>query len=218
MWSANILQCAHGKEFVNTIVEEYLKIQGIKYEHGRPYHPQSQGLIERANRTIQDALNRKYHGKPDEFDIESILIDILAEYNSALHTTTRIAPKIAFNLNQNNKDDHDLLSFIRENTIKALKNKITKIKFSEGDKVLIYNAIHKGKEGYLRKTNSKKKISKGYTIPAIVFTVEASYLVISIVQNFKIMGSELKKEECFKITKNLAQKVNEKRWTSFITK
>ena len=72
-----ILQCDNGKEFINSTIENYLSQKNIKFIHGRPYHPQSQGLIERANRTLQTALARAYHQDKKEFDLNSSLVDIL---------------------------------------------------------------------------------------------------------------------------------------------
>ena len=53
-----IFQSDNGKEFVNSVIEKLLRswsadIQIIK-EH--PQHPQSQGVIERAHRTLEQKL------------------------------------------------------------------------------------------------------------------------------------------------------------------
>ena len=41
LWNVN------GKEFKNKIIEKYLKEHDIKYIHGVPYNPHSQGVVER---------------------------------------------------------------------------------------------------------------------------------------------------------------------------
>ena len=51
-----ILQSDNEKEFVNQEVENYLSKNNIKFIHGRPYHPQSQGSVEAFNKNIQNAL------------------------------------------------------------------------------------------------------------------------------------------------------------------
>ena len=200
-----VLQCDNGKEFKNTIVETYLKKLGIEFRHGQPYHPQSQGLIERSNRTIQTALARIYHQQKDCFNLESSLFDILTEYNNNIHSSTKVAPNIAFKLNPNNMK-------------KAFKNKINKNNFQVNQKVLIYNAVTKSKDQYLRKSNTKKKIVKGYLIPGIILKVESSHVSVKISREFTIVNGFVKENEEYKITLNLIQKVNDQRWKASFKK
>jgi len=211
-----ILHSDNGKEFVNNEVATYLK--GINVEHicGRPYNPQCQGLIERANRTIQESLTRIYHNDPEHFDLELSLIDIIAEYNSATHSSTKLTPNHAFQLDNKSESDKELLNFAKENMKKSFKNKLTKVRYLADDKVLLYNAINKTKDGYLRKTNSKRKITKGFTIPAIVVTVESSYLSVKIYKKTTILNGDINDQEEYKITLNLVQRANEKRWNGVI--
>jgi hypothetical protein len=52
-----ILQSDNGREFVATIIEEMLKIwKDCKTVHGSPRHPQSQGLVERANADVESMV------------------------------------------------------------------------------------------------------------------------------------------------------------------
>jgi len=99
---------------------------------------------------------------------------------------------------------------------KSFKNKLTKVRYLADDKVLLYNAINKTKDGYLRKTNSKRKITKGFTIPAIVVTVESSYLSVKIYKKTTILNGDINDQEEYKITLNLVQRANEKRWNGVI--
>ena len=46
----------NGTEFRNKDVEGYLEAKDIKFIHGRPYHPESQGAVEAFNKTVQDYL------------------------------------------------------------------------------------------------------------------------------------------------------------------
>ena len=96
-----VLQSDNGKEIINKRLEDYLKSNNVEYRHGRPYYPQSPGLIERANRTIQTALTRIYHQKKDDFNIKSDLVDVLSEYNNNVHTTIQMTPMAAFKLTLN---------------------------------------------------------------------------------------------------------------------
>ena len=53
-----IFQSDNGKEFVNSIIERLLHSWStdIQIIQGRPRHPQSQGAIERAHRTLEQKL------------------------------------------------------------------------------------------------------------------------------------------------------------------
>ena len=101
----NILQSDNGKEFVNKEVESFLQKQGVKFVHGRPYHPQSQGMVERLNRTIQENLNVVYAKDPTTFNIRDAVNDIMRSYNSNYHTSIKMTPREAFNLDINDEND-----------------------------------------------------------------------------------------------------------------
>ena len=77
-----ILQSDNGKEFVNdTITNYYFKANKIKYIHGRPYHPQSQGSVEAFNKYIQNALISAKDHQKDEFDLDEAVSNLLQYYN-----------------------------------------------------------------------------------------------------------------------------------------
>jgi transposase InsO family protein len=63
-----ILQSDNGKEFCATVIKELVDLwPSVKIINGRPRHPQSQGLVERANGTLQQRLGkwREYSGRND---------------------------------------------------------------------------------------------------------------------------------------------------------
>ncbi|KAI5090383.1 hypothetical protein C0J45_19244, partial [Silurus meridionalis] len=57
-----------GREFVNQINQNVSKILGIKRSLCSPYHPQTNGLVERMNGTIQRALCKLVSKKPKQWD------------------------------------------------------------------------------------------------------------------------------------------------------
>lgn len=66
------LHTDNGSEFVNGTVRDYLDRHGIEYVTGKPYHPQTQGKIERANRYLQelmDALIAQSNYKDTWYDV-----------------------------------------------------------------------------------------------------------------------------------------------------
>lgn len=58
-WSFGFPQMLHtdnGKEFKNKLIQEFCQKHGIKQVHGAPRAPQTQGLVERNNRTVKENL------------------------------------------------------------------------------------------------------------------------------------------------------------------
>ena len=56
--SPQILASDNGGEFTGEIIVELKKILGIETAHGRPYHPQTQGKVERFNQTLENELTK----------------------------------------------------------------------------------------------------------------------------------------------------------------
>ncbi|XDV11184.1 hypothetical protein PO909_000192 [Leuciscus waleckii] len=57
-----------GKEFVNKLNSNICKVLNIKRSLCAPYHPQTNGLVERMNATIQRSLCKLVRDKPNEWD------------------------------------------------------------------------------------------------------------------------------------------------------
>ena len=54
-----ILQSDNGKEFCASVIKELISLwPSVKIINGRPRHPQSQGLVERANGILQQKLGK----------------------------------------------------------------------------------------------------------------------------------------------------------------
>lgn len=75
----------NGKEFKNQELDELLKENGIRLQHGCPYIPQSQRVVERANQKISKAFKvlQSENISWDE-DLSSIQLSINLEHHSAL--------------------------------------------------------------------------------------------------------------------------------------
>ena len=98
----NCLQTDNGKEFRNSLLSDYCKENGIKFLHGRPFHPQSQGVIESFNKEIKRLLEVKYMEDSKIFSIYSCLPDVLKIYNENIHSTTNYKPKDLFDVSDKN--------------------------------------------------------------------------------------------------------------------
>ncbi|KAG0440580.1 Pol polyprotein [Dictyocoela muelleri] len=84
------LHTDNGREFCNKEVEILCERFGINIIHGRPRHPQSQGQIERFNRTFKERL-RMSMGK-DSVDWISKYKEVLYQYNNTIHRSTKKKP------------------------------------------------------------------------------------------------------------------------------
>jgi hypothetical protein len=85
-----ICQHDNGKEFLSQVFQEIQSILGVKDISIAPYHPQSDGQVERANSTIKRKLQLLVEstGKP-----WSICLPLaLYNYNHSVHSTTKVEP------------------------------------------------------------------------------------------------------------------------------
>src|SRR5256886_14567823 len=78
-----------GTHFNNRIIEHLLKTFNIKHLLSSPYHPQTNGLVERFNRTLCEAL-AKVSEKENQWD--EYLEQVLFAYRTTKHATTKKTP------------------------------------------------------------------------------------------------------------------------------
>lgn len=80
----------HGRQFVADVVEEILRLSACHFRHATPYHPQTNGLVERTNRTLTNMLSIYVDSKHKNWD--EVLPYITYAYNTAKHETTGYSP------------------------------------------------------------------------------------------------------------------------------
>jgi len=74
----------NGSGFKGSVLEDYLSMHGIKHIFGKPYHPQTQGKVERFNRTIkQKTVYLVVYCSPDE--LREGFRKAIDEYNARPH-------------------------------------------------------------------------------------------------------------------------------------
>lgn len=79
-----------GKHFVADMMEELFKLTSTNHSHTTAYHPQTNGLCERFNRTLADMLSQ--YVSTNHHDWDQFLPYVLFAYNSSAHETTGYSP------------------------------------------------------------------------------------------------------------------------------
>ena len=69
------------------LLTEKFKIQHLL---STPYHPQTNGLVERFNRTLIEGLTKVIHEHKGEWD--KYVAPVLFSYRTSKHSTTRVSP------------------------------------------------------------------------------------------------------------------------------
>ena len=88
-----ILLSDNGKEFSNANFEKYCKGFGIEQKFTVPYHPQSDGIVERLNRTLVSMLSAYADESGENWPL--LLKRVLAAYNGMTHPAIGMAPYTA---------------------------------------------------------------------------------------------------------------------------
>ena len=79
-----------GRNFESALFAEICHLMGIKKTRTTPYHPQSDGMVERFNRTLEMELSKFAEHQQKDWD-EHIPFLMMA-YRSAVHSTTGCSP------------------------------------------------------------------------------------------------------------------------------
>ena len=73
----------NGPAYVSGELRDYLKRRQMDHTRGRPYHPQTQGKIERYHRTIKNVVKLENYYFP--WELEAALRDFVSYYNNERH-------------------------------------------------------------------------------------------------------------------------------------
>lgn len=84
------IQSDQGREFVNSLGEHLFELTGVKHIISSAYHPQTNGLVERFNQTLQRSL-LKMIGK-NENHWEDFLESVLFAYRTSRQASTKYSP------------------------------------------------------------------------------------------------------------------------------
>ncbi len=69
----------NGPAYVSKDLREYLKQRGMRHTRGRPYHPQTQGKIERWHRSMKNVVKLEHYHFP--WELESSIREFVRYYN-----------------------------------------------------------------------------------------------------------------------------------------
>jgi len=73
----------NGAGFSGEVMAKYLRARGVRHIFGAPYHPQTQGKVERFNRTMKEKVNLWVYGTPE--DLQAAIDKMVEEYNETPH-------------------------------------------------------------------------------------------------------------------------------------
>ena len=85
-----VIHSDQGRSFDNEVMKSLCRMLGIKKVRTSPYHPESDGLIERLNRTLLQLLSKCVGDCPHDWD--DWLNHITFAYRSAVHSSTGFSP------------------------------------------------------------------------------------------------------------------------------
>jgi len=80
----------NGTAFISKAVSDTFASFGIHGKHSTPYNPQSNGIVERVNRTLKSSLAK--YAFNNEVSVLTHLQSVVAAYNASVHSTTGYSP------------------------------------------------------------------------------------------------------------------------------
>ncbi len=85
-----IIHSDQGRNFESQVFTEMCRLLGVNKTRTTPLHPQSDGMVERFNRTIEDQLSKFVDSNQRDWDTHIPLL--LMAYRTAIHETTGCSP------------------------------------------------------------------------------------------------------------------------------
>lgn len=102
---AKVVISDQGREFVNKLNSELMKITGTDHRITSAYHPQTNGLVERLNQTIQNSLRKTCTNCNEDWDV--MLPSVLFAVRTCVQKSTKYSPfELMFNRYNNNYSSH----------------------------------------------------------------------------------------------------------------
>ena len=159
-----------GRENIGQNIKNWLNSEGIQHHVTTLYHHQSNGRVERFNRTIHESLNKL--GMRESIHIR--VREVLNKYNQSYHRIIRMAPNEAIkpeNREEVKNNQYELK--IKENEAFLLNGNWPILKV--GDRVLIKDELRKSKKGRKFKTEAVIKEILGFNTYKLEKSNKKSY-------------------------------------------
>jgi len=84
------LHSDQGRNFDSNLMHEIYELMGLKKTRTTAYHPQSDGLVERQNRALQEILSTFVVEHQNDWD--EMLDQAVFAYNTSVHESTKVSP------------------------------------------------------------------------------------------------------------------------------
>ena len=84
------LHTDQGRNFESKLIKEVCELLGIKKTRTSPYHPQSDGMVESFNRTLEAMLSKYVSDNQRDWDVYLPLV--MMAYRSSVHEATTFTP------------------------------------------------------------------------------------------------------------------------------
>lgn len=165
------IQSDNGSEFIAEEFRKVLEYHDVKQIFSSPYHPRSNGVVERFNRTLKGMISKfmiAYNTK----HYADALQKIVNNYNSQIHSTTSHTPEELKDAYDADDEDDEKIDEARDNieraAIKSVKNRAT-YNFVVGDvvRVALSTDAEIRKDKLFRKGYDPQFSNKLYKIAAI---------------------------------------------------
>ena len=129
----------NGKEFKNEILKNFCIQNNIKFFHGLPYRPHSQGVVERVHRIIKHGLLCFKEDLGNIYNVNYALDQAVENKNNTICRVTKKTPNELFHME--NIDEKEIQR-INNLMLESQKNSnIFKNSYKIGEKILINNNI-----------------------------------------------------------------------------
>ena len=147
----------NGSEFINKKFKDFLEKNDIKQILGEAGKPQSNGMIERANATIKELIEKSIEIN-ENFDWVKNLDKLINNINNSQHRITGFTPNEIQTAFKN--DNKDVLEEAFNKELKIKKPKISKEVFEVGDLVRIKKPSDKTRQVWSDEVYEIEKVYK----------------------------------------------------------
>ena len=135
----------NGSEFISDVFKDYLEKNGIKQILSEASKPQSNGMIERANATIKELIQKALEIN-ENFDWVKNLNKLIENINNSQHSITGFTPNDIQKAYKSN--DKIVLDSAYDKELKKKKSNISREVFEVGDTVRLYRPSNKTRQSW----------------------------------------------------------------------